>query len=294
MHWRKEGKICPTCDKLRSKRSYVLGFENCAHCSYHELVFKEYKQCPYCRNWLHLTAMPGKLCPACQKKFMDRHWKYGRQRLPKNIPILCDSCNEEKHISSYRISNRSTCRKCIFWKQQQDEGKRRCQSCMSWFPIEDFPTKKYCQRCRVKENTRNLYALREMRKDPKWKEYYREYSRYYYHNIFKIHYHKILHLQACYGLAKKRKINRNGYWYMLNHSFFKEIKYNVGGWIKYTDKVINFLKTGRGRIVGDQVIIDRPSKKFKDYCDSDEGMTASERPKFHVKSFHVSQIPDDL
>jgi hypothetical protein len=98
-------------------------------------------------------------------------------------------------------------------------------------------------------------------------------------------------VQLMHGLAKKRRINRNGYWYSLNHSLFKQTSgRKFSSWLSETNSIIEFMRTGKGRLVGDKVIFDRPDKKFKDYLDSDEAMEAKERPKWEPKEVFIRDI----
>lgn len=112
------------------------------------------------------------------------------------------------------------------------------------------------------------------------KEFRREYKRYYYYNVIKKVYNELFALQWSSGLLKNRKINRDGYWYCLNRVLFKGLR--MGQWIPIQNRVIEFMRTGKGKIVGDQVVLDNSDsrRRFREYEDSDEGWRSEKKPVY--------------
>jgi hypothetical protein len=257
-----------------------------------KLIQKDYKPCPCCKNWFSKKSKyKHSWCSTCKEK-KKKEWKeLGKSNVKKNDVFICQECKEEKNYRCFNRNSYEICKKCKFWKTQLKDGKRRCHSCMSWFPEEHFLVKKHCQKCQIKNNEWNREKNRRDRADPLKKDRFKEYCRKYYYNTFKPIYNKVLNLQFAYGLCKPRKINRKGYWYVLNHAFHTSCKRNFRSWISETTQVIEFLKTGRGTIVGDRVVLNGniTRKEFNEYLDSDEAMNSSIRPKFEEKEIPIRE-----
>jgi hypothetical protein len=290
IHWRKTAKVCPNCNKLRSKGSWVEGFEFCAICEMDKLLQTNYKHCQICKNWFKKTEKSIDCwCDVCNIKKKEEWKKFGRSKIKKSDTFKCNICNEIKNYQSFNRNSYETCKKCKFWQARWKEGKRRCSSCMSWFPQEQFTIKKYCERCRKKENEFCRLRNKRDRNNPNHKDRFKEYCRRYYYNTFKPIYNKVLALQWTHNLIKPRRQNRNGFWYVLNHSLFQDVKRNFRGWLNETNKVIERLRTGKGRIVGNKVYFDTPSKEFKEYIDSDEAMTAAKKPTWEPQVMSLDE-----
>lgn len=79
-------------------------------------------------------------------------------------------------------------------------------------------------------------------------------QRHQYYNVFKPIYNKVLALQIANGLAKKRKVNRNGFWYVLNHQLFQDFRKRYHHWDELTKKTINAMKNRNSDYKMEQII----------------------------------------
>ena len=294
IHWRKTAKTCSECNKVTSAKKFLPGLEKCVRCSYNDVIFSLYKECGYCRRWLEKEKIPGALCDKCKEFAMENHHKFkDKPRLPKNV--ICTVCQKTKQATAFDrgdILENIVCKACKTIQRLIDEGKFRCKGCATVFAKEEIFWNKYCQRCYEKNKIWNMEMQRKLRQNPEYREWQRITSRWYYYNVFKPVYNKVLMLQMCHGLTKQRRTNRNGYWHTLNHSLWKSTSgRHFKSWICETEKVLNFIKTGQGRLVGEKVIFDKPTKEFRKYCDSDEAMEAAERPKWDPKEVFIKDIP---
>lgn len=235
-HWRKTAKTCPGCNKVTSIRKFLEGMEKCASCSFDDIAFAMYRLCPYCKRFFKREDPDRKLCCDCRKLHREKHKKF------KNVPKLIDgkknpcSCCKKilSPVSFLRGQNNSRdliCRSCTGKKILEEQGKFRCSGCGSVFSKEDRFWNKYCNRCYIKN-----------------KEWGKQYQRYYYHNVFKPEYNKVLMLQWVHKLTKNRRINRNGYWHVLNHQLLGiQWKRDFKKWYGFTTQVIEKMRTGKGR-----------------------------------------------
>lgn len=270
IHWRKTAKVCPKCNLVRSHKAFVDGIENCASCAFDELVYSGYAQCCYCKTWLKKEEFPKRrhkkdhekqnsICSKCLQIFRERHAVFKNSpRLTKGKYYICSGCNIAKSYISYPRgsgANKSLlCRCCITNRKIREERKFRCKGCCSVFPIDQIHWNKYCKRCYEKNKEWNKYKLRELRKDPIWAQYFKEMQRHQYYNVFKPIYNKVLALQIANGLAKKRKVNRNGFWYVLNHQLFQDFRKRYHHWDELTKKTINAMKNRNSDYKMEQII----------------------------------------
>jgi len=96
----------------------------------------------------------------------------------------------------------------------------------------------------LKNKEWNREKQKEYRKDPSWKDYYKQFSRHYYWNIIKPIHNKTLALQWKEGVAKKKKIDRGSGWYMLNHQLFRDFKRRPAYWYAVCEQAIKEMKYG--------------------------------------------------
>jgi hypothetical protein len=290
MGWQKTGKVCPGCDKLRSARFFIAELPRCAHCSFDDEIFKSYKKCVHCLGLFKKEEMDhgeGKAtCEKCLKIKREKYHEFkSKGKLDKNKKHICKVCSRAlSPISFPRGSDPENlcCKHCIKLKKIEEEGCFKCANCRSVFPKEECYWNKFCFKCCERRKKDNRERMRKLYKIPEWKEYMNAYSRWYRCNILKVIYNKIFTLQWEWGLLKPRKVNRNGYWYVLNRSLFHEFKTRPAKCFSIQNKIIEFMRTGRGRIVGDTVILDsrESRKKFDEYLDSYEAMAAPMKPKY--------------
>lgn len=246
VHWRETAKTCQKCENLRPSWQFVGDLKNCSKCEWETLIHLKYRQCQYCKRWTH--GQDSKICVECTEKARQKHFE--KRFLPtrlKHIEYLCIGCLVNKSCNAF-LRETNVCRSCVRKKQQISLGNKQCKSCCCWRNPEEMTTKKHCYKCidRCRKNTSE--GLKRLRKNPEWREYYRQYSRHYYWNVFKIVYNQVLAVQWAHGLSKKRKINRNGFWHVLNHSLFTDFRRNYKKWETLTTKVINEMKHGSKRV----------------------------------------------
>lgn len=250
VHWRKTAKVCPECHTLHSLKKFIENSEICAKCEFGELISQIYKQCPYCRNFYKKEELVTTICTACKHIANKKNRQFKKStKLSKNELYICNRCNCKKSYYSYARGsdiNNLICKACITSEKIKAEGSFRCSGCCSVFPKEECYCNKYCLRCYEKNKIWNREKQKQLRKDPEWKQYFKEYSRYRYWNIFKPFYNNVLSLQWAHRIAKKRCNNKNGFWYCLNRSLFGDLKKRPAYWMSLTNKVIQQMKTGHG------------------------------------------------
>jgi hypothetical protein len=243
-HWRKTARVCPKCHKLKSSKSFIDGVEGCSDCEINHVLFGLYKKCVYCCSFKLKEEFKKNACDACVKRARDNHQLYeGTRKLGKLKRFMCSSCKVLKSGFSYSRDKREgdlVCKSCISKKELEEAGRFRCKHCGGTFPKEEYRSKK-CLRCYEKNKIACKLRLRQRRiEDPSYKIWEKECCRHYYYNVFKIIYNKVLLLQLIYGHARERKVNRNGYWYVLNRSLFKLSKKSTKNWINmYLEAVKN-------------------------------------------------------
>lgn len=309
-HWTSTAKRCTQCNKIRPSSRYIDDSGVCSTCKFDGIIQSEYTRCMHCVTWFSTTGF--KHCPKCREMRRCNSEAHARKcgKLPPNTRLTCQKCQRNLSIMAFFTSRKDKCRRCINEEIFESEGKIKCEACRCYRPEECFEGFKRCIMCRMKNRRKWHRDYDKWKDNPAFREaesqralaYYhahkeerQEYRRYYYWNVHKIAYHKLLAVQWAYDLAKPKKTNRNGYWYVLNRQLFGEFKWHFGKIIRMQNKIIEFLQTGRGRIVGDQVIIDNPDtrKKHAEYCDSDEGMEAQEKPIYKPKKVKASEYFDD-
>lgn len=287
LHWRKTAKICPKCNQLRPNNQFIGDLNACTRCSFDELTQKDYAPCQYCRKWQKKEEFPKRrhkkdnekqssICKVCLQLTRERHAIYkGSPRLKKGKRYLCSGCGISKSCHSFpRGSNPETdlaCKCCVTDRRIKEAGEFRCKGCASVFPVEQMHWNKYCERCFLKNKQWSKLKLRELRKDPEWAAYFKEMSRYKYYHVFKPIYNKTLVLQIANGLAKKRRINRNGYWYVLNHQIFQDFRKRFHYWTAITEKVAKAMKKGNAEHIIEE-LVRRPG----------QGMTKKERKELSL------------
>lgn len=249
IHWRKMARVCPKCHKLKPAGRFICELDTCVECSFDNAIWKEYKCCIYCRKYKKAEEVPTNICKGCLQAALARHHKNkGFPKLVRGQRYVCVRCNVSKLNYAYAAKTspqEPLCNSCISIERIAREGKFRCRRCASVFPQEEMRWNMYCSRCQQKKKAYNLEYLKEYRKNPRVRDYHRAYSRHYWHNIVKPIYNKTIALQWMHGYAKKRKVNRNGYWYMLNRSLFEDFKKRPRYWYAMTSRTIETMQKGR-------------------------------------------------
>lgn len=248
-----KGKLtkCISCDKEQNVHSFRKKSMTCLSCTYAQKNHEKGKlKCKWCRTWRDKTNIKESgICEKCTE-YSEQDKKKYREYYANNKEKIQESRKQ------YRILNRDKRREYLRNYRNKNPEKHRLDA-------------------------RRYHALnRESR---------REYSRYYYHNIIKPIYNKVFALQWQAGLLKERKVNRDGYWYQLNRALFHDFKTRPHMWFSIQNKMIKFMQTGKGRIEGDNVILDNVTerRKFRDYTDSDEGMSCREKPIYEPQKIKV-------
>lgn len=295
VHWRKTAVVCEKCNRIRSKKYFIPELKYCASCEYDNILFEGYKKCVYCRGFIKKEYIKNTVCDECLKLFREKHAKFKKcDKLKKGERYVCLSCNLEKGNLSfprgYDINNLK-CKVCLTKNNLEIEEKFRCKHCGSAFLLSQMRHINKCERCTEKDLKWNREKMKKLRKDPYWKEYFRNYDKWRYWNVEKPLYNKLLTLQWQYGFAKKRKNNRSGLWYVLNHTLFQGFRRNFNKCYLFQNRIIQFMKTGKGKIVGDLVVLDNSEsrKKFNEYLDSDEAMGLPRRPEYMPETIPIHE-----
>lgn len=319
MHWTEKSKICSCCGKIRHEKMFIDS-EYCVKCKYEQLLSTHLKKCARCLNWLDKFEGKTcqkclDLCKVRNKEYRLRTGIKDKDKLTK-----CTLCNEEKGPRFFRkkldtcvlCTNKKKnseqgklkCKWCKGWRYIQEKGL--CEKCIEKGKRDSEKKREYYaenreeiikSRKQYRKNNRDKfiqYNINYRKKNPDKakidckryyelnKEYKLEYNRHYYYNVIKPIYNKVFALQWQAGLLRERKVNRDGYWYQLNRTLFQGFRNRPHMWFSLQNKIIKFMQTGKGKIQGDTVILDsaKDRKKFLDYLDSDEGMSAKEKPKY--------------
>lgn len=265
MHWRKTAKVCQGCNEIRAASRFIPELENCVYCEAENSLFGEYKTCVYCKRLFKPESSKIKGCGVCIKRLSDKYIQTkGWAKLPRNQNHLCTQCNISKRCSAFNKQKsidyeNLICTACTTKNKIDKEGKFRCKSCCSVFLKEECHWNKYCPKCYEKNKTWNKLKHREYRKDPYWQNYFKEWSRYYYWNVEKPLYNKTFALQWKYGLLKPRKVNRSGYWFVLNRGLFNDFKRRPKYWFALTEKAIKAMRRSDASIRLER-LVDNPMR----------------------------------
>lgn len=261
-YWRKTARLCPKCHKLQSAGRFIPELDGCVQCEFDNFIWKEYKSCTYCRRFQKIEQFPKRRhkkrsaelsshCRDCLEAARKRGAIFkNAPKLHRNNRYVCRECGISKSHFSYSRGTspeNPLCKTCITNQKIETEGKFRCRGCCSVFLKGECRINKYCGRCYEKNKKWNREKQKTLRKDPKWIEYFKQFSRYYYYQIIKPIYNKTFALQWEHGLVKKRGCPKKSTWYCLNNQLFADFKKRPLYWMEMTERVIQKMKKGKLR-----------------------------------------------
>lgn len=264
---------CLTCRRKVSKKHYVNGMTSCADCVWDELIEQDYKRCRVCLNWS--KGEVKETCAPCREKANKASTKFKRKNgvIAEDAKLECINCGKLSFVRNH-IKKENSCRSCVNQRKQEALGKQKCPFCRCYRPQEEFLDTAHCHKC-LDKMRRKWARDAEKRDNPEYREkqrrrvknYYwrtrtarRDYRKYYYYNIWKPMHTKILAIQWTLGLAKRRKVNRNGHWYMLNASLFKGLR--QGKWMSEINRIAHDYLHKPSRLASDNFGFRR--KTFED------------------------------
>lgn len=226
---------CLSCCKRRALKWFVGDSGECTDCNFNTILSGDYKQCRMCKNWLPELRTPS-LCEKCvilNEKYRENERKVRGMNKRESLHE-CPDCG--KISSVWKWSKKSeVCIKCNNKKKAESEGKKRCNGCRCYRRIDSFADFVECEKCRDKRKRKRERDVQKdgfREKEAKRNHFYykknasflRQYSKYYYWNVVKPKHNCLVNLQWCLDMTKKRRINRDGYWHMLNNTLFKGFK----------------------------------------------------------------------
>ena len=304
-HWSKTAIKCISCQKKRPPSRYIDTTRVCVVCKFENVTQTEYKKCAHCCNYI--KGLKSYHCDICAEKSrrasIAQHRKKGQR--PAGTIIKCEQCKLELNSLKFYTAD-TICRNCRIKTKNELDGKLKCK-CRRWISIDEFDGFNSCRKCREKYKRAHDKKYSILKNDPKFreaeaaraldyyrknKEFRREYRRHYYYNVQMILYNKIHCMQWEIEQLGKKKINRNGVWHQLNSAIFTEMRRSFKKMYAFQSRVIEFMRTGKGKIDNNGVVTfdsKERRQKFNDYCDSDEGMMSEQKPIYQTETIKIKK-----